>query len=378
MVTVVWTKATEGDLRTLDQVGRERDVRLLPSQAKAFELRIVEARARGAVVALAADDNEAGRAFRAGADEVLRFGESTPERLAPAIERAELAASARLSRASGGAAVDLEPTAFSLLMRALCRQIGDSLTNAWTQYESIAQQLKDVRELQGKLAEWAALAAPAQELRRLHGRASLLFPGEVGKMLETASGSLRRAELALESAQLLSSTESDSSVDVSLVLEELVELLRQEVSSWAALRVRVQGPCVARVPVTFLVCLVTSLIAGIVDVFRAESQWDGRIEIRPALVDGILVLEVHDNGPALVADLDSFALDSPTRGGQLARIRDRVRAAGSEMLVEAGEAGTTVRVYLNPDEPSTPLTLGPALSVVPGPSVERRPQRRKD
>jgi hypothetical protein len=252
-----------------------------------------------------------------------------------------------MSKMIGDPVNDLEPTAFSLLMRALCRQVSDSLTNAWSQYESISEHLRDVRELQTQLEEWAALAAPQQEFRRLHGHASLLFAEDVRKMLETASGSLHRAETALESAQVLSVSESAVPVDVNLVLEELVELLRGELSSCADLRLRVSAECTIRSPVTFLVCLVTTIIAGTVDGFRAARRWDGRIEIHASSSDGIVVIEVQDNGSPMLDDLDSCLAGSATRGGQLARVRERVRAAGGELLLESTETGTIARVYLS-------------------------------
>jgi signal transduction histidine kinase len=350
-VTVVWTRATEDDLRALQDAETASGSRSRHAESATLDFWIVEARSRGAVIALVANDNEAGRALRAGADSVLRTGEATPDAIAEAIRLGREMASARMPKSSGAGTVDLEPTAFSLLMRALCRQVADSLTSAWSNYESISQHLRDVRDLQAKLEEWAALAAPTQEFRQLHGRASLLFKEDVRAMLETASGSLHRAETILESAQILSAPKSAAQVDVNLILEELVELLRSEVSTRATLRFRGSSPCSVRLPVTFLVCLVTTIIAGILDDFRAASQWDGRIEIRAAANDGIVIIEVQDNGPALVEDLDTCSTLLATRGGHLARVRDRIRAAGGEMLVESAEAGTIARVYLSVDDP---------------------------
>jgi hypothetical protein len=349
VITVVWTCATQDDLEVLQRAEEASSLRSRRADVATLDFWIVEARSRGAVIALVANDNEAGRALRAGADSVLRMGEATSEMIAQAMQTASEMASKRQSASALGD-VDLEPTAFSLLMRALCRQVADSLTSAWSHYESISQHLRDVRDLQTKLEEWAALAAPAQEFRQLHGRASLLFTEDVGLMLETASGSLHRAETILESAQILSGPKSATHVDVNLILEELVELLRGEVTTRADLRFRGGAPFGVRLPVTFLVCLVTTIIAGILDDLRVAAQWNGRIELRASSSDGIVVIEIHDNGPPLAEDLDSFAIGSATRGGQLARVRERIRSAGGEMLVESAETGTITRVYLCAEE----------------------------
>ncbi len=348
--TVVWLKVTEHDLAALQGVGRSHGARFVQADRKSLESKIIEARTKGVVVAIVSSDDEAGRAFRAGADAVLRAGDATSERLQSALEHAAEAASARARRMGGERPLDLEPKAFSLLMRALCHQIGHTLTTAWNQYESIAQRIEDVRQLNLKLTEWAALAAPLQEFRQLNSRAKVLFLQDVQGMLENVSGSLHRAEVALENAQLLSTVERREPVDVTVVLEELVELLRDEVKAWADLRVRASEKCEARIPIPFLVCLVTAIIGAIVDTFRELSQWDGRIEIRASVADGILVIEIQDNGPHLIEDLDSASHGAGTREGQLSRLRERIRAQGGEMLVESSEIGTAVRVYLSADE----------------------------
>jgi hypothetical protein len=164
---------------------------------------------------------------------------------------------------------------------------------------------------------------------------------------------LHRAETVLESAQILSATKSSTHVDVNLVLEELVELLRGEINTRADVRFRGAAPCRTRLPVSFLVCLVTTIIAGIIEEFRAASQWDGRIEIRASTSDGIVIIEIQDNGPPLVEDLDSGW--AGPRGPQLSRVRDRIRAAGGELLVESAEGLTVARVYLAVEDSDSPV-----------------------
>lgn len=373
-VSIVWMQVAANDRTPSAPSPSGGPIRLVVVDASSLELKILEGRVQGPVIAVVPTDDAAGRALRAGADEILRVVDATPEVIDRAVARAQSGTNLQLARRLIPRLDDAEPKAFTLLMRALCRQLGDSLTRAWGEYESIAQQVDSVIELNKQLAGWAALAAPPAALVQLRNQVSRVFSNDLPNMLQTASGSLHRAETLLENVQLLAEPAQETPVDMVIVLEELVELLREELRPWTDLRVKASEPCIGYLPSGFVACLVTAIIANAVESFRGTTpQWNGRIELRAESSDGIASIEVHDNGPSLPFDLDSATRDHHPRAGGLVAIRERARALGGELLVESDEsgAGMTVRIFF--DQTTTAKVVHPivaALSALPAGALD--------
>jgi signal transduction histidine kinase len=151
----------------------------------------------------------------------------------------------------------------------------------------------------------------------------------------------------LDNFLLVLASTTETHIAMAVVLEELAELLREELRASTDLRVRVSEPCIARISGALVACFVTTIISVAVDAFRGASRWDGRIELRAELRDGVVVIEVHDNGPVLPVDLDSGRRAGHARAASLAAIRERLRTSGGELLAESDATGTTVSIYLS-------------------------------
>src|SRR5688572_18461357 len=113
-ITVLWTAILEDDRRLLEALELAPKDQLLQVSKTGLPGAVLGAVARGAVVMVAARDEEATHALSLGVDEVLRTGEMTAASLKLALQRARVRAGVRETRFP-----DDDGTAFSLLAAAV-------------------------------------------------------------------------------------------------------------------------------------------------------------------------------------------------------------------------------------------------------------------
>jgi two-component system, NtrC family, sensor kinase len=312
---------------------------------------VLAAVARGAVVMVASRDEEATHALSLGVDEVLRTGEMTPVDLKLAIQRARVRAGVRETRFT-----DDDGTAFSLLAAAVGHDLLGPLVAAASTHERLSNGFRPLLDVTDSLVSWAALVAPTEELRRLvAARAAAPSSSDLRAMLVDARESLRRSEGLLRLLREISCPGAEGDVvALSGLLEQIGDLMRGYVSTWAELHVETAGSCFASGSRPMFTCLVSSLVANAIESVRMANRRDGRICLRASEHEGAVLLEVEDNGRQIPVEIGSTLFepmrDPRARAGEpshaLAGARERVLRAGGELLVDSDSSGTTVRVVL--------------------------------
>ncbi len=380
-LTIFWTSLERGDVAALEEAVRERDAALVHSPLATLQLRAHPALARGAVIAVAGTDREASAALAAGVDEVLRAGEVTTASLAAAIGRAEARASSRTRRLHYALLEEDDDVAFALLGAALGRELAEPLSRASVDCERLARGLGSVLEVSDDFVAWssAVSAAPPkdEEVRRLAAR-RLAAPTskELRDTVERLHGAVRSAQSTVDALRSLARG-ADSTVSASSILEDVVRVLREDLSPVTELSVDVEGACEVAVPRTTFVFIAVALVAHALDSIRAEGRERGQLVIRGYEAEEAVILEFADNGGQIPADLrpdmtEPLFRDPHGARGGLPGIRDRVRRFGGDLIVDSGEGGTNIRVIL-PTAATFETRPGPV-----GGSPFRRPPRPLD
>jgi signal transduction histidine kinase len=221
------------------------------------------------------------------------------------------------------------------------------LSSALNEADRLSRSLPVVLAAEDDFIAWTT-STNRETPRRIAAR-RLAAPSsrELCTGIERLQEALQQARATVDGVLRLSRT-GDLPVSASDVVCEVVELIGGAVS-YANVSVETTGSCICSVTRGLLVLSVTALTARALEAIRARGGPVGKVAIRTFSEEGTVVLEVQDDGEQIRADMRPDAFDpyfrdpSHPRTGLLG-IRDRVRSAGGEMVIDSGQEGTIVRV----------------------------------
>ncbi|HEY5147315.1 MAG TPA: ATP-binding protein, partial [Polyangiaceae bacterium] len=350
---IFWTDAVESDRASLEEARNLYGAQVVHVTADALARHALGAISRGPVVCIVVSDKEAGHALGLGVDEVLRAGEVTREALAGAISRAGARAAVRASPEYRHALLDQdEEAAFAQLGAAFGERLETPLALASVDCAAVAEAMNCLIEVDDQFFAWTALVAPSEQLRNLVAR-RLTAPTapELRGVLKRLRASIVRAESLVHLLRdLTKSGESGSTVAVSPLLADIVDVMRPVISPWAEISVQADPDCIAAASRTTLVVVVGVLLSSALDSIRAASRGKGSVLVRVFDEEDAVIIEVKDDGREIPSDLRPDVLEAQfgtlihRRG--IPGLRDRVRRAGGEVLVDSGSTGSMVRVFL--------------------------------
>jgi signal transduction histidine kinase len=378
-LTILWTALLRTDVAALEEAVREYDASLVHTPAASLRLRAIPALAVGPVIAIATNDKEASAALGVGVDEVLRAGEVTHDALKAAVDRAIARASARTQRINGVRSEDDDEVAFALLSVALGKELSEPLNRASEDCERLKHGLSNVLEVSDDFVSWSGgtetlSSGDHEELRRITAR-RLAAPSsrELRATVQRLSAAVLQARSTVGALRDLTRG-AQSPLSAKELLEDIVEVLRVDMDAVTELTLEVEGRCQTIVPRATFVFVVVSLIAHALDSIRSAGRAERRLSVRGFEAEGAVVVEFADNGIEIPADLRPDLMEplfrdpDITRGG-LPGIRDRVRRAGGELVVDTDTTGSTVRVILptaaNEEFPIAALAIAPRGKVRP-------------
>jgi hypothetical protein len=381
-LTLLWTTLIEGEFTVLDDRIQAQGGEIVQVTLASLPTRIVSALAKGAVIVVARGDREAGLALSIGADEVLRTGEIDAATVDSTIQRARARAGARAARDSALNASQVEDwTAFALLAAALGSELSAPLMVASTNCEMLSAEIVGLLRVTDELVAQAASGSPDEHERRLVAmRAAAPSSSDIHDMFIDVRISLQRAvSLVRALREVAFDSDGVGAVPVGEMVRSFSQLLSGYLGTWARLSVEAKGPCIARVARPALTYILAALIAKGVDSIRESGRRDGRIQLRAFTEEDCVVLEIVHNGTTPRTDFGATLVDTTFRTSSDALvwsdytgIRERVRQAGYELLVDSDDAGTTARLLL-------PTGAAPAYVDVPqGWSNVRRNPARSD
>jgi signal transduction histidine kinase len=362
-LTIFWTALSRNDVNALEEAVRDRDAVLAQVNVSVLPIHVVPALATGAVIVVCGSNKEATLALAAGADEVLRSGEVTRDLLDPAIDRALARAQARALRNSRRTALEEEDdVALAMLRAALSDAVAAPLSSAESEADRLSQSLPAVLAAEDDFLAWTS-STDRETPRRIAAR-RLAAPSseELCTGMSRLQEALRQARATVEGVLRLSRS-GDLRVSASDVVCEVVDLIGGAVS-YADVSVETAGPCVCAATRGVLVLAVTALTARALEAIRARGEPRGRVAIRTFAEEGTVVIEVQDDGEQIRADMRPDVFDPYFRDPAHARtglmgVRDRVRAAGGEMVIDSGPDGTLVRVMFPIEGESSVRDLSP-------------------
>ena len=353
-LTIFWTSATEADHRTLEEGTHLYEAQVLRVNSSTLAARALAAVASGPVICIVQTDREAGYALSLGADEVLRTGEVTTNSLATAIARARARATVRSSPEYRRALLDQDDeAAFAILGAALGARLETPLAMASVDCAAVAEAINCLIEVDDQFMAWTALVAPPEHLRSLIAR-RLTAPTapELKGVLRRLRASIGRAESLVRLLRdLTRAGVVGSPVEVSALLMDIVDVMRPITSPWAEVNVECDSACVDAALRTTLVVATGVLLAHALDSIRAASRGKGNILVCAFEAEDAVIIEVRDDGREIASDLRPDLLeqrfgDSTGQRRGLPGLRDRIRRAGGDMLVDSDAAGSAIRVFL--------------------------------
>jgi signal transduction histidine kinase len=364
---IFWTDAVESDRASLEEARNLYGAQVVHLTADALARHALGAISRGPVVCVVVSDKEAGHALGLGVDEVLRVGEVTREALASAISRASARAAVRASPEYRHALLDQdEEAAFAQLGAAFGERLETPLALASVDCAAVAEAMNCLIEVDDQFFAWTALVAPSEQLRNLVAR-RLTAPTapELRGVLKRLRASIVRAESLVHLLRdLTKSGDSGSTVAVSPLLADIVDVMRPVISPWAEISVQADPDCIAAASRTTLVVVVGVLLSSALDSIRAASRGKGSVVVRVFDEEDAVIIEVRDDGREIPSDLRPDVLEAQfgtlTHRRGIPGLRDRVRRAGGEVLVDSGSTGSMVRVFL----PSARIGDGIGLETV--------------
>jgi hypothetical protein len=379
--TILWTGAVDEAFAVAQIVAGETGAAILTIPSEALPAGAAIALESGAVIAVTADGAEATRAFALGVDEVLTAMQITRRVVETTIRAARARAESRLGQpaASQGALADVTQ-GLALLTAALDQQLSPPLLAASDACLALRQEFDHLVLTTDRLQQWAALIAPTGEMEAVARQRAQCARSSVHRKLHDVRTSLVRAETLISLLRDVSAVESRCGcVDVSGVVGQLHDLVLPHVGAWASLHVFSEVDCVAQMPRPVFVCIVSALIARAVTAIRGSRNVRGEIEIRVAEKpdrEDMIVVEIFDNGDperALGPEPGHPNLSSLTpTDGLLSSIREHARQFGGELLVQAEQGGTTVRLFV----PTPGAMVGDEAWAGPAPSLDSAYSRR--
>ncbi len=353
LLTIFLMSMTETDRVPLEEAPRLYGAQIVKTDPRTLARLALAAIARGPVICIAPTDREAGQALGLGIDEVLRAGEVTRESLASAVEHAQSRATARASPNYRHALLDQDDeAAFATLGAALGERLETPLAMAAVDCAAVTRAMNCLIDIDDQFIAWTALVAPSEQLRNLVAR-RLTAPTspELQSVLRRLRASIGRAEsLVRLLRELTRPGDPKDHVAIAPLLEDIVDVMRQ-LSPWSEISIHADPICMAATSRTTLIVVAGVLLANSIESIRAAARGKGAIAVRAFEEEDAVIVEIRDNGREIPSDLRPDVLEPafcgwPAPRGGLPGVRDRLRRAGGELLVDSDPAGTTVRVFL--------------------------------
>ncbi len=348
VITLLCTDAATdpATVKLVQQVAADHHAEVRRAGETALVSEIVAAQARGAVVVLVGSDQHASRALGFGADEVVRVGLLRYQTLSAAIERAAMRGQARERRLSEGALQRDDAWAtFSLLVSALGNQLDGPLMTATVKCDTLRSEITSLLQSYADIHEWAALAMPMAEVRKLAAkRADAMSLDEIRVLLIDLHASLLRIVGLAENLRAFARGGMGEGVHVGALLKELEAFLREHLSGRVDLVVEVDDKRPVALARPTMVCLLGALLSQAVTMAESPSRGRPRVHIRTGEHDDVLDVAVEHDGLELTA---TDLLGVPSRGSLgLAGVRRRATEAGGELLTDSDGRCTRYRLLL--------------------------------
>jgi signal transduction histidine kinase len=363
--TIFWTGGTDADRLALEEAKELYGAQVIRVNASVLAKLTLAAVARGPVVCIVESDREAGLALGLGVDEVLRAGEVTRVTVEAAVDRARARAAVRASAEYRHALLDQdEEAAFAVLGAALGERLETPLALASVDCAAVSEAMTCLIEVDDEFVAWTALVAPSDQLRHLIAR-RLTAPTapELKGVLRRLRASIGRAESLVRLLRELNRTGMRGSpATVAPLLADIVDVMQPIIGPWAEVSVQADAVCVAAASQTTLVVTAGVLLANALDSIRTAGRGHGSIVLRAFEEEDAVIIEVRDDGQQIPSDLRPDVLephfsDSPSARRGLPGLRDRLRRAGGDLLVDSDVNGSVVRAFL----PSARVQDGVAL-----------------
>ena len=330
-VTVVWVgDGVTSEVRSWVE-GRD-DVTLTSTSARLLPATIVMSIGQGAVVTVASPGEEE-QALALGSDEVLPASGASVANLQRAIDRARQRARGRELRDLY--LVDLVRRDDVSALELFAGAIGHRLSNPLMAAAVNCKYIEDaVPNAEGMSSDDVRTAA-----------------GDLSESLAEISAIVKRMRALIESVA------TDEVVDIVEVVDEVTAILRSGVEGHARFVVDSQpGRCLVGLPRWQLVESIGALVSNATTA-ASKTDDEGVVEVRLAISgeQGVVVLEVSDNGAGMPPDVRAHAVDpffttrqvAGAAGLSLALVAGRIRRAGGELLIDSEPGvGTTVRIFL--------------------------------
>ncbi len=365
VLTIFWTALADADRAVLEEASRAHEAHVVRANPELLVRQALAAVARGPVICVVGTDREAGHALGLGIDEVLRAGEVTTGAMAEAVGRARARAAVRASREYRHALLDEDDeTALAVLGGALGERLEMPLAMASLDCASVADAMNCLIELDDQFFAWTALVAPSEQLRSLIARRLTAPPApELKGVLRRLRASIGRAESLVRLLRELTDPKgSRGPLFVATLLADIVDVMRPVIEPSVEISVEAAPECVTTASRTTIVVVVGALLSNALDGIRASSRGKGKISLQAFEAEDAIVVEVRDDGREIPTDLRPDLLERQFGAGTSRRglpgLRDRVRRAGGDMLVDSGSNGNTIRVFL----PSGRVHDGAALA----------------
>jgi len=330
LATLLWivddAPTTSAHLRDLT----DAETSVVETTRERLEDAIVEARERGAVIAVGGSD-DLGTLLQLGADEVTSWAAASPE-IGHAIQRARARATWRASNRDVHSP-ELDGLAF--MSAAIGHEIRNSLAAAMincTTIETLVGPTEATSELHGTLSDLnEALSNMANVVNQMM---ALAAPGEIGVC------------------------------DLSRTLVELTTYVHKEVELSADFEADIPSePCTVGISRIRAVEVVASVLNNAVLAVERVTTRRPRITLRLTKDVEMVVVEVTDNGAGMTPEVRKQALNpffTTRRPGALGMgltfAAMNVRRAGGEILLDSEvDVGTSVRLFF-PHVPSASPT----------------------
>ncbi|HEX4448358.1 MAG TPA: HAMP domain-containing sensor histidine kinase [Polyangiaceae bacterium] len=352
--TIFWTTVKQVDRPALEEARGLHAVQLVVTTPAELARFAMTAMLRGPTLCVVDGDRSAGQALALGIDEILRAGEVTRDSLAAALGRAAARAAARTSPEYRHALLDQdEEAAFAQLGAAFGERLQMPLSMASADCAAVVEAMNSLIDIDDQFVAWTALVAPADQFRSLVARRLAAPTGpELKGVLRRLSASIGRAESLVRLLRDLTRSDDDGDlVVVAPLLSEIVDVMGPLIKPLAEVTIRADAKCATTATRTTLVVVVGALLASALESIRAASLDIGHITVRAFEEEDALVIEIRDDGREIPSDLrpsfleTTFSASEAPRGG-LPGLRERVRRAGGDLLVDSRPGESTVRVFL--------------------------------
>jgi hypothetical protein len=370
-VSILWTAATDSDHDAIDGATRLHGVSVFRTRATEFHACIPAEVRSAAVVVITASSSDATRALALGADEVLRAGEVTPDRLHAAIEKALLRAQARAAHRRDSPSIDAD--AFALFAQAMTRELAQPLLAARMNLSHLSDSVPTIAEVADRLVGWASLVGGTEELRNMVAlRATVPASDELQDALDDTQLCLEALDRVLKTFRAVAADATRDVTDAGVQLATVLDLVRGQLETWVDVHsdptpAGLLVPCAP----TFFSWLVGTMVDRAVLAPRA-TQRRGVVAARVIEREGVVVLEVEGSVSAEGEHPTASAGHSDAAASadrHLEVVRVALRKMGGDLLLDVDEGWFLARAFL-------PIALPTTATVEPPTSVRQRPRSR--